>query len=740
MSPTALARITLGYVAGAAAWILLSDLVLALLWPDIADMRDAGIVKGMAFVAVTGVLLYGLLRREYHRARTAASSHAAGVATLLHHFRDFADKLGDLVLLVDSEGKIVEANGAACEFLGRSREALLGLAMKDIEVAPDFAGRARPPRYESTLITAGRALRRVNIDVLTLKVRGDSFEQIIARDADAAATGEQRQSERAWLETFFDLPFIGICITSPGSKRWVRFNDRLCEILGYSRQQLENLAWTEVTHPDDIDADLAHFDQVMRGETDGYAMDKRFVRRDGATVYANIDVRAIRNDDRSVAYFIATVQDISRRKLAELELKREKELLQAIVDNVPVMVVRNRPGGQTWWLNRVCEATLGWRNEELEQVNFLSVICEDAGQAAAARTFFHVANGAWQDFRAVRRDGTTIDVSWTSVRLSDGSSLAIGIDVTERNAFEAALGRQRDLYGAISEIVAALLRSPPRDEILATACRIAVNRGGLKCAWVIELDDNRHIARLVARAGDDGGYIRQSVAAAASHPGIVLPGPRAVRMGAPFVADPFPGEDPLPPGIPGALASAGIHALGCFPIREGGEVTALMTVGAGAPGYFDATVFGMLQELCDSVSFALENHAKEQERRTALATLARQESGYRMLFEANPLPMWVYDLETLRILAANDAAADEYGYTREELLARTIADMRPPEEVQRLMENLRAPNAPRGIQHSGTWEHVRRDGSRFRVEVTSHGLDFEGRDARLVMMRPVVEA
>jgi PAS domain S-box-containing protein len=737
MSPQAIARITLGYVVGATAWILLSDLGLALLWPDISNMRNMGIVKGLAFVAVTAILLFGLLRREHHRTRTAVSSHAAGVATLLGHFRDFANKVSDLVLLIDAQGKIVEANGAACEFLSRNRQALLGLPMKDIEIAPDYAGKPRPSRYESTLITGSRTLRRVTMDVLPLQVHGDAFEQIIARDADAAGRQTERQGERAWLETFFDLPFIGICITSPGSKRWVRFNDRLCEILGYSRQQLENLAWTEVTHPDDIDADLASFDQVMRGEIDGYAMDKRFIRRDGATVHASIDVRAVRNDDGSVAYFVATVQDISGRKRVEFELKREKELLQAIVDNVPVMVVRNRPGGQTWWLNRVCESKLGWRNEELEEVDFLSAICEDNERAAQARTFFHVANGTWREFRAVRRDGSGLDVSWTSVRLSDGSSVAIGIDMTEGNAFEAALGRQRDLYGAVSEIAAALLRSPPRDEILTIACRIAVKRGGLKCAWVTELDEGRHIARLVARAGDDGGYIRESVAAAARHPGTTLPAQRAVRAGAPFVADPFPGDEVLPQGITEALASAGVHALGCFPIREDGAVTALLTVGADSPGYFDSTVFGMLAELCDCVSFALENHTRAHERREALAAIAHQEEGYRMLFEANPLPMWVYDLETLRILAANDAALEEYGYTRNELLALTIADVRPTEEVQRLMENLRDRRAVTGMQYSGTWEHLRKDGSRFRVEITSHGLDFEGRDARLVMMRPL---
>jgi hypothetical protein len=77
---------------------------------------------------------------------------------------------------------------------------------------------------------------------------------------------------------------------------------------------------------------------------------------------------------------------------------------------------------------------------------------------------------------------------------------------------------------------------------------------------------------------------------------------------------------------------------------------------------------------------------------------------------------------------------------RDELLSLTIADVRPPEEVERLMANIRSAKAPRGMQHSGIWEHVRKNGSRFRVEVTSHGLDFEGRDARLVMMRPVTPA
>lgn len=740
MTAKAALRVALLYALGAALWIVLSDATLTLLWPSLEEASHVGTIKGLAFVGVTGTLLFGLLRQEGEKAKSVAASHAAGVATLLKHFRDFAGKVGDVVLLVNSDGRIVEANEAAADFLGYSRQDLLSRRMKDIEVAGDFSGRPRPPRYESTLITSRRTLRRVTMDVLKLQVRGDAFEQVIAHDADANSRPRQRPGEQPWLETFFDLPFIGIAITSPKSKRWVRFNDRLCEILGYTRAQLENLAWTEVTHPDDVDADVAEFDRVMRGDSSGYQMDKRFVRSDGATVHATIDVRAVRADDGSVDYFIATVQDISDRKLAEIELRREKELLQAIVDNVPVMVIRNRPGGETWWLNRECQSRLGWKNAELADDDFLRGICHDRLQESRARTFFHVANGTWQDFRNVRRDGRHVDVSWTSVRLSDGSSVGIGIDVTERREFERALARQRDLYAAISEINSALLHMPPRDEMLAMACRIAVARGGLKCAWVTELDASRHIARVVARAGDDGGYIQAALAAGEHHPETVLPEHRAARTGAPSVSDPFPGDERLPREFTDLLAAAGIRAMGAFPIRQEGRVAALLNVAAESADFFGAVVFGMLAELSDTVSFALDSQARERERQDALATLEQQESRYRLLFEANPHPMWVYDLDTLRILAVNDAALEQYGYSREAFLERTIKDIRPPDEVERLMRNLDATRSQRGLQDSGTWEHLRKDGSRFRVRVVSHGLDFEGHDARLVMMHDVLPA
>ena len=114
--------------------------------------------------------------------------------------------------------------------------------------------------------------------------------------------------------------------------------------------------------------------------------------------------------------------------------------------------------------------------------------------------------------------------------------------------------------------------------------------------------------------------------------------------------------------------------------------------------------------------------------------LHASEQRYRSLFESNPHPMWVYDLETLRFLNVNDAAMAHYGYSREEFLAMTIADIRPLEDRSGMLDAVRGHPA---MHSPAQWRHRLKDGQLIRVEISSHSLDYDGRPARTVLAHDI---
>jgi PAS domain S-box-containing protein len=118
-------------------------------------------------------------------------------------------------------------------------------------------------------------------------------------------------------------------------------------------------------------------------------------------------------------------------------------------------------------------------------------------------------------------------------------------------------------------------------------------------------------------------------------------------------------------------------------------------------------------------------------------SLRESEKRYRRLFDSNPLPMWVYDLETLRFLAVNKAAIQGYGYSQKEFLSMTIKDIRPAEDIPALLNVVG--NISPGLEVAGIWRHRKKDGTVIDVEITTHSLIFDERRAEIVLANDITE-
>ena len=150
-----------------------------------------------------------------------------------------------------------------------------------------------------------------------------------ASDVTDLRRGEEllRQSE-AKFRGSFESAAIGLAHVRLADGRFERVNDRLCELFGYSRAELQALSFQEVTHPDDLWQDLAKLHHLVAGEIESYTLEKRYLRKDGSLFWANLTATVFRGLQGEPEYGIAVVEDITERKLSEAALREQEERLR----------------------------------------------------------------------------------------------------------------------------------------------------------------------------------------------------------------------------------------------------------------------------------------------------------------------------------------------------------------------------------------------------------------------------
>ncbi|GHO59323.1 PAS domain-containing sensor histidine kinase [Ktedonobacter robiniae] len=140
-----------------------------------------------------------------------------------------------------------------------------------------------------------------------------------------------RQAERRF-QGVFDQAAVGMALVSLDGQ-WLQVNQKLCDILGYTRLELRRMTFQDITHPDDLDADLAYVQQLLAGKIETYAMDKRYFRKDGSLVWAHLTVSLARDKTEAAQYFISVVEDITERKRLEEALYEQQEATRQMAAN-----------------------------------------------------------------------------------------------------------------------------------------------------------------------------------------------------------------------------------------------------------------------------------------------------------------------------------------------------------------------------------------------------------------------
>lgn len=293
-------------------------------------------------------------------------------------FRTFVDHAADAFFLFDDENIVLDVNRQACQSLGYTREELLGKTPVDFDpdVTPAILDEIKRKLDDGQPMAFESRHRRKDGTVFLVEVRGQAFLEsgrrfrvASARDITERKLAEEalRESEERFRGTFENAA-VGIAHCDP-SGHYLRVNQKYCDILRYSREELLGMSFQQVTLRDHLDASLDKFTQLVQGKILSYSDEKRNVRKNGELVWTDVTVSLQRDTKGNPVHTIAFLQDLSERKRLEDALRESEHRWRSLTEALPQLVWTAMPDGacdyfSTQWTQYTGVPTselLGWQ-------------------------------------------------------------------------------------------------------------------------------------------------------------------------------------------------------------------------------------------------------------------------------------------------------------------------------------------------------------------------------------------
>jgi PAS domain S-box-containing protein len=288
---------------------------------------------------------------------------------------------------------------------------------------------SRQPFFERGMSQANQT---AHVDSKEILQRSAALEQAL------------RESEELYRSTF-ESAAVGVAQVSPDG-RFLRVNDKLAQITGYTRDELLNLTYQDITYPEDLDGDVSRREQIKSGTIDTYSMEKRYVRKDKSIIWVGLTVSGARDAKGQLKHFISVVEDITARREGEVARYR----LAAIVECSDDAIVSKDLNGIIASWNAGAQRIFGFTAEEAVGKS-ITIIIPPELRDEEKQIIKRLRNGERIDhYETIRqtKSGDRLNISLTVSPVRDSQGKIIGAskiarDVTERKRIEAAL-RQRE--------------------------------------------------------------------------------------------------------------------------------------------------------------------------------------------------------------------------------------------------------------------------------------------------------
>jgi diguanylate cyclase (GGDEF)-like protein/PAS domain S-box-containing protein len=468
-----------------------------------------------------------------------------------------------------------------------------------------------------------QALRQGAVDYVLKENRArlvPAIERALREAADRdARRWAQRELEESEERFRFAMHFssVGVALVAPDG-RWLSINPALCDIVGYSESELLATDVQSITYPDDRDADAAQVRQMLDRAIETYQTDKRYVRKDGRVVWTQLSGSLVWLQTGEPNYFIHQIQDITDRVRAEQALRASEERFRSIAEATQEWIWEIDADGLYTFCSPAVEAILGHAPERLVGTHCLDMVSDNIRQSAAEQLLRGKnEKRGWRDWELHLRHASG-GIRWidsNALPLLDQGGNVIGFrgvarDITHHRMQQERITRLSRIQAVLSGINSTIVRVRERRELLHEACRIAIQQGGFKMAWIGLVEAGATRVTPLVWEGFDQGYLqeRSRILANREDPGPVGEALRQQKMAVVNDIETSP-EHLL---LRQQALARGYRSQLAMPLLVEDQAVGVLVLYAAEAGFFDYEEQKLLKDLAGDISFALDYIGKEE--------------------------------------------------------------------------------------------------------------------------------